>query len=186
MVGTRRDEESVLNIPDYHSLDGAEVTNQDDEKLGRIEGLFVDDVLDVPTWAAVRSGLFGNHHALVPLAQARFVDGRLLVPYSKDDLAITPHHDPDVALTAEQEQVLFAHYNVGYSDADAPGPHTGVEADDTGLVGSAGSHPVDTDQVQAIATDQVQAIASAVPGVPGLPTVEAAPRLRRIQPPTPG
>jgi PRC-barrel domain protein len=164
-----------VEIPDYHSLDGVEVTNQDEEKLGKVEGLFLDDELEIPTWVAVRSGIFGNHHSLVPLAQARFVDGRLFVPYSKDDLTIAPHHDPDHPLTVEEEQTLYAHYNVGYSDRESPGPHTGVEAHETGLVGSpdAGAHPVDLDEIEVLAPD--------VPGVPGLPTIEVAPRLRRFQ-----
>ena len=80
-----------MNTPDYRKLDGVEVTNQDGEKLGKVSALFVDDDLEIPTWVAVRSGLFGNHHCLVPLTQTRFVDGRLLVPYSKDDLALAPH-----------------------------------------------------------------------------------------------
>jgi hypothetical protein len=49
----------------------------------------------------------------MPLAQTRFVDGRLLVPYSKDDLTLALNHDPAEPLTVEQEQTLFAHYNVG-------------------------------------------------------------------------
>jgi PRC-barrel domain len=165
-----------VEVPDYRSLDGVEVTNQDGERLGKIYGLFVDDQVDVPTWVAVHSGFFGTHHALLPLAQARFVDGRLLVPYAKDDLALAPHHDPDQPLTVEQEQTLFAHYNVGYSDADTPGPHTGVEANETGLTGSpdAGSHPVDLAEVEVLAPG--------VPGVPGLPTARVSPRLRRYQP----
>ncbi len=169
-----------MEVPDYRRLDGVEVTNQDRERLGKIDGLFVDDQVEVPTWVAVHSGIFGTHHALLPLAQARFVDGRLLVPYSNDDLALAPHHDPDQPLTVEQEQALFAHYNVGYSDADAPGPHTGVEAHQTGLTGSpdAGSHPVDLGAVEVLAPD--------VPGVPGLPTAEVSPRLRRYRPPDAG
>jgi PRC-barrel domain len=169
-----------VEVPDYRSLGGVEVTNQDGERLGKIEGLFVDDQVEVPTWVAVHSGLLGTHHALLPLAQARFVDGRLLVPYAKDDLALAPHHDPARPLTVEQEQVLFAHYNVGYSDADAPGPHTGVEAYETGLTGSpdAGSHPVDLGEVAVLAPG--------VPGVPGLPTARVSPRLRRYQPPESG
>ena len=83
-----------MDVPNYRRLDGAEVTNQDGERLGKIDSLFVDDRVTVPTWVAVRSGIFGNHHSLVPLAQTRFDDGRLLVPYSKDDLALAPHHDP--------------------------------------------------------------------------------------------
>jgi len=122
-----------VEIPDYRRLDGVEVTNQDGEKLGKVDGLFVDDQVNVPTWVAVGIGIFGSHHSLVPLAQTRFVDGRLLVPYSKDDLTLAPRHDPDEPLTVEQEQTLFAHYNVGYSDADSPGPHTGVEAHQTGV-----------------------------------------------------
>jgi hypothetical protein len=166
-----------VDVPDYRPLDGAEVTNQDGEKLGKIDGLFVDDRVTVPTWVAVRSGIFGNHHSLVPLAQTRFEDGRLLVPYSKDDLALAPHHDPDQPLSVEQEQTLFAHYNVGYSDADSPGPHTGVEAYQTGLTGSpdAGSHPVVLGEIKLLAPE--------VPGVPGLPTAAISPRLRRYQPP---
>lgn len=165
-----------MTVPDYRKLEGSEVTNQDGEKLGKVAGLFVDDERQIPTWVAVRSGIFGNHHCLVPLAQARFVDERLLVPYSKDDLALAPHHDPDVALTVEQEQTLFAHYNVGYSDIDTPGPHTGVEIQDTGLVGSpdTGSHPVDLGEVDVLVRE--------VPGLPGLPTLEVRPRLRRYQP----
>lgn len=165
-----------MSTPDYRELDGVDVTNQDGERLGTVAGLFVDDDLEMPTWVAVHSGLFGRHHCLVPLAQARFVDERLLVPYSKDDLVLAPHHDPAVALSAEQEQTLFEHYSVGYSDTDGPGPHTGVEAHQTGLVGSqeSGSHPVEPGEIDALAPE--------VPGVPGLPTLDPTARLRRYQP----
>lgn len=167
-----------MRVPDYSTLDGVEVTNEDGEKLGKVGGLFLDDETEIPTWVSVHSGLFGTRQCLVPLAQARFIEERLFVPYSKDDLALAPHHDPDVALTADQEQILFAHYNVGYSDADAPGPHTGVEAVETGLVGSphTGSHPVDPAKVDVLAPE--------VPGVPGLPRTPVT-RLRRYEPAPP-
>lgn len=167
-------EQNVTALPDYSSLIGAPVTNQDDEKLGTVQALFADDRSEVPTWVAVHSGLFGRRHTLVPLAQARFEDGRLLVPYTDDDLRTALHHDPDVPLTAEEEQTLFDHYNVGYSDADTPGPHTGVEADDTGLTGTPGSgaHPVEPEDVALPAAE--------VPGVPGLPRAELRTRLRRF------
>jgi hypothetical protein len=168
-------QEDSMAVPDYDALDGAEVANDLGEKLGSVVGLFVDDESETPTWIAVRSGLFGRHHSLVPLAQSRWENGRLLVPYSSDDLAAAPHGDPDVALDAQQEQVLFDHYNVGYSDRYRPGPHTGVEASETGLTGTAdvGSHPV------GFGTGQVDA--GRVPGVPGLPSVEAPTRLRRYR-----
>ena len=98
------------------------VTNQDEEKLGKVAGLFVDDTSGVPTWVSVTSGLFGAHHYLLPLAETRF-DGEVLwVPYSKDDLAAAPPHDPDVPLTIEEEQLLYDHYNVGYGTDDTTGP----------------------------------------------------------------
>ena len=164
-----------MDVPDYDHLDGADVVNDLDEQLGAVAGLFVDDESETPTWVAVRSGLFGRHHALVPLAQSRWEDGRLFVPYTSDDLAAAPHGDPGVALDAEQERVLFEHYNVGYRDRDRPGPHTGVEAADTGLTGTpeAGSHPV------GFGSGEVEA--GQVAGVPGLPTIEREPRLRRYR-----
>lgn len=170
-----------MQVPDYDSLAGAELSNDLGEKLGTIVGLFIDDSSSTPTWVAVRSGLFGHHQSLVPLAQSRWEEGLLLVPYTRDDLTAAPHSEPDVALDAEQERELFEHYNVGYSDTDRPGPHTGVEADDTGLTGTpdAGSHPVDFGSSEIDATQ--------VAGVPGLPTTPAdtplpamvTPRLRR-------
>lgn len=109
-------------------------------KLGKVSALFVDDDLEIPTWVAVRSGL--------------------------DDLALAPRHDPDTALTVEQEQALFEHYNVGFSDADAPGPHTGGEIEQTGLVGSveSGAHPIEPGEIEILSF--------AAPGVPVLPAVE--------------
>src|SRR5664280_3475304 len=124
---------TAMTNPDLSQLDGAAVTNQDDEELGKVTGLLVDNQLGVPTWVVVESGLFGTHHTLVPLAESRVIGGELLVPYTKDDLRSAPHHDPDVALTVKDEQLLFDHYNVGYGTADTTGPHTGVEVSSTGL-----------------------------------------------------
>jgi len=133
-----------MTNPDLSQLHGAPVTNQDDEELGKVTGLLVDDQLGVPTWVVVESGLFGTHHTLVPLAESRVIGGELLVPYTKDDLRSAPHHDPDVALTVKDEQLLFDHYNVGYGTADTTGPHTGVDVSSTGLDEvHAGAHPID-------------------------------------------
>jgi hypothetical protein len=140
---------------DFGLLDGAAVTNQDGEKLGKVDGLFVDDASGVPTWVSVTSGLFGAHHNLLPLAESRF-DGEVLwMPYSKDDLAAAPPHDPDVPLTADDEQLLYDHYNVGYGTEDTTGPHTGVAAEQTGLVAEpdSGAHPVDADSVGVVARE---------------------------------
>jgi hypothetical protein len=45
-----------VEIPDYRRLDGVEVTNQDGEKLGRVDGLFVDDQVNVPTGSRPAAG----------------------------------------------------------------------------------------------------------------------------------
>jgi len=153
-----------MTTMDFARLDGALVTNQDEEKLGKVAGLFVDDASGVPTWVSVTSGLFGAHHYLLPLAESRFDGAALWVPYSKDDLAAAPPHDPDVPLTFEDEQLLYDHYNVGYGTDDTTGPHTGVDAERTGLVAApaSGAHPVDAESMEPVAR---------------------APRLRRYAPP---
>jgi hypothetical protein len=133
-----------MTTMDYAALDGAAVSNQDEEKLGKVDGLFVDDASGTPTWVSVTSGLLNTHHHLVPLAESRFDGETLWVPYSKDDLALAPPHDPDTPLTPDEEQLLYDHYNVGYGTDDTTGPHTGVDAEETGLIAEpdSGAHPV--------------------------------------------
>jgi uncharacterized protein (TIGR02271 family) len=97
---------------DIQSLYGAEVVGSDGSKLGTIDELYVDDATQQPSWATVKTGLFGRKVAFVPLATAQWVDDHLQVPYDKQRLSDAPHFDGESPLGLEQEEELFNYYGV--------------------------------------------------------------------------
>ncbi len=104
----------AVNVTDYNQLHGLNVVGPDGEKLGKVDSIYLDQETDRPEWAAVKSGFFGSHVSLVPLATADLAGEELRVPYTKDQLQGAPHQDPDGALSPGEEAKLFEHYGVAY------------------------------------------------------------------------
>ncbi len=99
---------------DPTTMTGAQVVGPDGEKLGKIADVYLDNHTSKPEWAAVKSGLFGGHVSMVPLAHAEFEGDSLTVPYSKEQIKNAPHQDPDEELSEKSEAALFEHYGVPY------------------------------------------------------------------------
>jgi uncharacterized protein (TIGR02271 family) len=113
----------------------ATVHGANEERLGKVESVFLDDDTGRPEWAAVKTGLFGTHVSLVPLVVASFEVDVLRVPYTKDQVKNAPHHDPDRALAVEEEKELFDYYGVTYGGGTGTAPDGGRPSDrdaDTG------------------------------------------------------
>lgn len=91
---------------------GRTVRDPAGDKIGKLGGLYLDGEDDVPAYAGVRTGLFGTHESIVPLAGAREDDGDLVVPYDAALVRDAPSLDPDAALSPEEERALDAHYGV--------------------------------------------------------------------------
>jgi uncharacterized protein (TIGR02271 family) len=124
---------TIANVSNPSTLTGAPRLSSDGETLGKIDAIYVDDATDAPEWVAVKSGLFGGHVSLVPLAQADWDGETLTVPFDKQALQTAPHHDPDIALGAADEDELYRHYGVsaGLSTTAADG-HASERRDLTG------------------------------------------------------
>ena len=90
---------TIANMSDPNTMTGATVTGGDGEKLGKVDAIYFDNDTDKPEWAAVKSGLFGSHVSLVPLAQGTWNNGTLTVPFDKHALQTAPHHNPDASIT---------------------------------------------------------------------------------------
>jgi uncharacterized protein (TIGR02271 family) len=136
---------TITNMSDPSTMTGAPVRGIDGQKLGKIDAIYFDNDTDAPEWAAVKSGLFGAHLTLVPLAQASWDGDTLSVPFDKAALHAAPHHDPDVAISAAEEDELYRHYGltagrsataVDGAAVDAPG--SGERRDLTGAPGVQG------------------------------------------------
>src|SRR5215207_8923143 len=99
------------SAPTWQSrLTGAPVQGRDGEKLGKVDTVYFDDDTDAPAWAAVKTGLFGGYVALVPLAQADWDGATLTVPFKA--LKAAPHHDPDAAISPDDEDELRRQYGL--------------------------------------------------------------------------
>jgi uncharacterized protein (TIGR02271 family) len=97
---------------------GQELLGKDDEKLGTIEEIYVDNQTDQPEWALVKTGLFGGKGTFVPLGQASRDKGGVRVPFAKADVKDAPGIDPDGQLSPAEERRLYEHYGVGNGGDD--------------------------------------------------------------------
>jgi len=105
---------AVQHLSDPTQLNGVTVNGSDGEKIGKVAEVYLDDQTSKPEWVAVKTGMFGGHVSLVPLADAELDGGTLRVPYGKDQVKDAPHQDPDRELSSEQEAQIFEHYGVSY------------------------------------------------------------------------
>jgi uncharacterized protein (TIGR02271 family) len=127
------------NVSNPSALTGAPVRGSDGEKLGKIDAIYLDDATDTPEWAAVKSGLFSSQVSLVPLAQAGWDGETLTVPFDKQALQAAPHHDPDVAISAADENELYRHYGLSAGPSTiAVDPQAGERRDVTDAPGVQG------------------------------------------------
>ena len=97
-------------------LKGATVMDQDGDKVGSVEDIYLDRETDEPEWILVNTGLFGTKSTFIPLREARLEGGQIMVPYDKDHIKAAPKMDPDGELSQEEEQGLYSHYGLGYSE----------------------------------------------------------------------
>jgi stress response protein YsnF len=106
----------AIDINDPRRLQKAAVVGGDGTKLGTVGAVYYDNNTDRPAWVAVRTGLFGTHVSLVPLAAAELRGEELHVPFDKQRLRTAPHHDPGRELSPQDEIDLFDHYGLPYDD----------------------------------------------------------------------
>lgn len=106
---------STIVVEDLKDWRGQDVIDRGGDKLGKLEEVFYDTAVDVPAFAAVKSGLLGKHLTLVPLDRATVGQAYVRVAIAKDQFKDAPSFDPGVELTAEDESRTFAYYGFDYS-----------------------------------------------------------------------
>lgn len=129
-----------------HDL-SADVIDVEGNRIGRLKELYVDDQTEDPSWATVKTGLFGMSETFVPLIAATVLGDDIRVPYTTDQVKDAPRVDPDGHLEPADEERLYSHYGftgdgkyetgrTGFADTD-------TDADMTRTAGYAGR---DTDR----------------------------------------
>jgi uncharacterized protein (TIGR02271 family) len=113
---------------DVLSWRGAELRNNDDDKLGTIEEIYLDTDSQEPEWALITTGMFGTKQSFVPLRDASLSDAGITVPFDKATVKDAPKIDPDGELSRDEESSLYRHYGLQYDE----GQSGSAQGDDNG------------------------------------------------------
>lgn len=114
------------------------VYGANDAKIGHVGQIYLDDQTSQPEWLTVKTGLFGTGQSFVPLTDARVTGDDVHVPYDKDLVKDAPRVDEEQHLNQDEEQQLYRHYGLNYTDARSD---SGLPAGGVGTTGG-----VDTDR----------------------------------------
>ena len=105
--------QTALDIQRLRQSQGAPVYDQDGDKIGSVNEVFVNEHGGQPEWLDIGTGFFGTHHVLVPLAGATAYEDGIRVNYQKDFVKDAPDVDLDDDYVAPaDEQRLYSHYGV--------------------------------------------------------------------------
>lgn len=119
----------MIDPQNIASLVGANVVDNEGQKIGSVGQIYVDPSSGRPNWATVKTGLFGMSESFVPLDEADHVDGDLRVPYAKEFVKNAPRTNTDGEITQDEEATLYSYYHgIGSADHD---DDAGERADDT-------------------------------------------------------
>jgi uncharacterized protein (TIGR02271 family) len=106
----------MTEITEAYDWQGRTIVGSDDEKIGKVDEVYLDESSGKPEWATVKSGLFGSKSNFVPLASATAAGEDVKVQVTKGQVKDAPGVEADGELSQEEEKKLFEHYNVPYTD----------------------------------------------------------------------
>ncbi|KAA0975265.1 DUF2382 domain-containing protein [Paeniglutamicibacter gangotriensis] len=157
----------------------ATVLDSEGNKIGTVGELYLDDRSQDPSWASVKTGLFGMSQSFVPLDEATVEGDDIRVPYTKEQVKDAPRIDPDGHLEPEDEERLYRHYGLS-GDAETvvgTGTDTGSEQPGFSEADTTGYAATDSEQTAGYArTDTESGADSAARDTEGYNTDDAMTR----------
>src|SRR5215210_4039365 len=157
-------------LQDVEGWKGRTVVDPDGDKVGTLEEFYLDRQSGDPTWAAIRTGLFGTHTSLAPLDGAAVSGNDVQLGYSKSAVKDAPRPEVEGELTRDEERRLFDHYGAAKAAAEpAPEPEPEPEA-----VAPGPENPVGAVETQTV-TPEPPAPPAPAPVVPEPPAPEPEP-----------
>jgi hypothetical protein len=130
---------------DVLSWRGQTLLDNDGDKIGTIEEIYLDAETNEPEWAVVKTGLFGNKSSFVPISEASPSGDGVRVAFDKATVKDAPNVDPDGRLSQQEERELYAHYNREYSEFSGPGGSGVLDRDVDTTTTTGRDRDVDTD-----------------------------------------
>lgn len=143
-MATSQDTRSDQAGTPYEEYSGYKVYDENQEKIGKVDDLFVD-ADDQPEYMGVKMGFLGSNSTLIPMEIVRINDERQLIQVSadKDKIKDGPAFGQDQEIDAAYEKRVREHYDLGespdasergsygayYSDSDYESRDSGVDTE---------------------------------------------------------
>ena len=125
-----------------HRFAGYTVYDQDYEKMGNVDDLFLDES-DQPEYLGVKMGFMGTRSTLIPFQMARVNDARQVIKVAadKETLKNGPTFDDDREITPEFENEVYSYYGLQRTqtigNTGSYGSYYSDDGTDAGTVGPA-------------------------------------------------
>jgi len=146
---------------------GRTVRDRNDEKIGKIGDLYLDEETERPAYAGVRTGLLGRRESILPLEGIVERDGELVAPYDAELVHDAPAIDPDEALDDAEQTRLARHY-------DAP-----PESPSVPDAPAASSSATDAEPDRGAGAEMIRSEEEVVTGTTGMKAAERV-RIRKV------
>ena len=139
----------MTNATEFQQWIGHNAVDSDDNKIGKIGQIYLDDRSGAPTWVTVSTGMFGSKESFAPLYGCSASGDDLKLTVSKQMVKDAPSVDADGRIDDDEANRLYTHYQglLGPSrDGGDAGREGGRDAGDTreDLAGKSGVQGRDT------------------------------------------
>ena len=113
---------------------GRKMVGSDNQKIGEISEIYLDEGNDRTGWATVTSGLFGTKTHFVPLDGASADGEQVRARVTKDQVRNAPSIDHHGQLSHREETRLFEYFGMRHSSSEGsvtaePVPNGAVRAE---------------------------------------------------------
>ena len=126
----------MIATQDIDRIIGSEAVDPQNDKIGKVSQVYIDEETDQPRWVSVRTGLFGSSESLVPLDNAHWDDEGLHVGYDKTLVKDAPRVDADREISTEEQEQLYGYYGLtGRTGGSSGSDMTAGGFADTGMTG---------------------------------------------------
>jgi uncharacterized protein (TIGR02271 family) len=114
----------MIATQDIDRIIGSEAVDPQNDKIGKVSQVYIDQDTEQPRWVSVRTGLFGTSESLIPLDNANWDSDALHVGYDKARVKDAPRVDADRELSTEEQEQLYSYYGLNTTTSGFGGSGT--------------------------------------------------------------